>query len=102
MKAKSLIVILIVTGVLFLYCTFCYQILNNRIKENTQTIISNYFSTNYPQITSYEYLKAISEEEDTFQVFVKTNEDYYTFLFQLDDREYQLLNVFLGVPNYIR
>ena len=102
MKAKSLMVVLVVIGVLFLYCVFCYRILNNRIEDSTRSIISNYFYSNYPQVTSYEYLKAISEEENTFQVFVKTNEDYYTFLFQLDNKEYQLLNAHHGVPSYIR
>ena len=101
MKTKFLIAVLVVSGILLVYSLVCYRILNKRIEINTKNSISTYFSDYLPEVTSYEFIQAVSNEEDTFQVFVKTQDDYYTFNFSINDQGYQIQNVELGVPNYI-
>ena len=101
MKAKSLIAVLVVASILLVYCVVCYRVLNKRIEINTKNSISTYFSDYLPEVTSYQYLKAISYEEDTFQVFVKTKDNYYTFHFIMNEQGYRIQNVELGVPSYI-
>lgn len=100
MKAKSLIVVLVVVSVLLIYSVICYRLLNERIEVTTKNTVANYFSSNIPQVSSFDYLKAISREKNTFQVFVTTNVDDYTFYFQYSDHEYQLLDVESGIPSY--
>ena len=101
MKAKSLIVVFVLAGIVLLYSVFCYHVLNERIEAETKDIISSYFNTYNPDVASFHYLKAISDEDNTFQVFVRTNEEDYTFYFLIEEETYQLEDVFVGVPNYI-
>ena len=102
MKTKFLIAVLVVSGILLVYSIVCYRILNKRIEINTRNSISTYFNTYLSDVSSYEFIKAISNKKDTFQVFVKTKDNYYTFDFSMNDQEYQIQNVWLGVPSYIR
>lgn len=101
MKAKSLIVLMAVVLLLLVYSMVCYHILNDRIEISTRNTISNYFSTNIPEVTTYQFLQAVSEKENTFQVFVKAENDYYTFNFSINDQRYQIQSVELGIPSYI-
>lgn len=99
MKAKTLVVLLVVTSILLIYSMICYSLLNKSIEVSTKNIISDYLVKS--SITSYEYLKANSTKKDTFQVFIKTNDQYFTFIFKLNQQNYQLLNVYPSVPDYI-
>ena len=101
MKAKSLIVVLIVVSILLIYSVVCYRVLNKRIEINTKNSISTYFSHYLPEVSSYEYIKAISNEKGTFQVFVKAENHYYTFHFGINSQGYLIQDVDLGVPSYI-
>ena len=93
MKAKTLVVLLVVTSII------CYSLLNKSIEVSTKNIISDYLAKS--SITSYEYLKANSTKKDTFQVFVKSDNQYFTFIFELNQHDYQLLKVYPSVPDYI-
>ena len=102
MKTKSLLVFMVVVGILLLYSSICYRLLNEKTEEVTRNAISTFLSEHFPEVHSYEYLKAVGNGEDSFQVFVKTNEDkYYTFYFYLEDNIYQLINVSDSVPSYV-
>lgn len=101
MKTKFLIAVLVVSGILLVYSLVSYSILNKRIEINTRNSISTYFNTYRPDISSYEFIQAVSNKEDTFQVFVKAQDDYYTFNFSIHNQGYQIQNVELGVPSYI-
>ena len=80
MKTKFLIAVLVVSGILLVYSIVCYRILNKRIEINTRNSISTYFNTYLSDVSSYEFIKAISNKKDTFQVFVKTKDNYYTLV----------------------
>lgn len=99
MKAKTLVVLMVVTSVLLIYSVFCYHLLNQNIEVSTKNIISDYLAD--ASISSYEYLKANSTQKDTFQVFIKANDQYFTFIFELNQQNYQLLDVHPFVPDYI-
>lgn len=101
MKAKSLIALFVVVSILLVYSMICYNLLNTRIQVDTRYIIDNYLQTNYPEIKTYEYVKAVSTKKDTFQVLIKADKDYYTFHFSNINQAYQLLSVDEGTPNYI-
>ena len=101
MRTKFLIAVLVVSFILLVYSLACYRILNKRIEVNTRNSISSYFNTYLSDVSSYEFIRTVSNEKDTFQVFVKTQDDYYTFYFSIHDQEFQLQNVELGVPSYI-
>ena len=101
MKTKFLVAVLVVSVILLVYSLVCYRILNKRIEMNTRNSISSYFNTYLSDVSSYEFIQAVSNKKDTFQVFVKTQDDYYTFHFNIHDQEFQLQNVELGVPSYI-
>ena len=101
MKTKFLIVVLVVSAILLVYSLVCYRVLNKRIEINTRNSISTYFNTYLSDVSSYEFIQAVSNEKNTFQVFVKTKNDYYTFNFAINDQEYQIQSVELGVPSYI-
>lgn len=101
MKAKSLVVLLIIVGVLVLYSIVCYDLVNRRVEVGTRNAIANYFSIHAPQVESYEYLKAVGDAKYSFRIFVKTEEDYYTFYFDMNQETYQLMNVETDAPNYI-
>ena len=101
MKAKFLVAVLVVSVILLVYSLVCYRILNKRIEMNTRNSISSYFNTYLSDVSSYEFIQAVSNKKDTFQVFVKTQDDYYTFHFNIHGQEFQLQNVELGVPSYI-
>lgn len=101
MKTKSLLILTIVVCVLLAYSVICYQLLNGRTEEVTRNAISTFFSEHFPDVQSYEYLKAVGIGENSFQVFVKTDlENYYTFSFHLEDNVYKLINVSDSVPSY--
>ena len=76
MKAKSLIALFVVVSILLVYSMICYNLLNTRIQVDTRYIIDNYLQTNYPEIETYEYVKAVSTKKDTFQVLIKADKDY--------------------------
>ena len=99
MKAKTLVVLLVVTSILLIYSMICYSLLNKSIEVSTKNIISDYLAKS--SITAYEYLKANSTKKDTFQVFVKSDNQYFTFIFELNQHDYQLLKVYPSVPDYI-
>ena len=66
MKAKSLIALFVVVSILLVYSMICYNLLNTRIQVDTRYIIDNYLQTNYPEIETYEYVKAVSTESLRF------------------------------------
>lgn len=101
MKAKTLIALFAVVSILLVYSIICYNLLNTRIQVDTRYIIDNYLQTNYPEIETYEYVKAVSTQKDTFQVLVKADEDYFTFHFSNINQAYQLLSVEEETSNYI-
>ena len=101
MKLRNLITIFVITSILLVYSIICYHLLNDRIEIGTRSSIANYFSLNCPQVDSYEYLKAVGDSENTFQDFVKANDDEYTFRFRYENGEYQLVNATLGIPGYV-
>lgn len=101
MKAKSLFILFIIVGILFIYSTVCYRLLNNRVEVITRDTISMFFSEHFSDISSYEYLKAAGNEADSFRVFVKAdNQTYYTFFFDYKNRMYKLVDVADSVPSY--
>lgn len=101
MKTKFLIAGFVVSGILLVYCLVCYRILNKRIEINTKNAISAYFNAYSSDVSSYEFIKAISNQVDTFQVFVKMKDDYYNFHFTINGQNFQIQSVELGVPSYI-
>ncbi len=101
MKTKKLIILLVVTSIVLFYSMLCYNVLNKRLEIETKEEIINYFNKNYPFITEYEYVKAISDEENDFQVFVKTDHEDFTFHFLIQNHRYLLNDVTVGIPPYI-
>lgn len=101
MKIKLLISCLVVVSFLLFYTMTCYHILNKELEDITSTSISNYFSYYYPEVNSYKYIKAISNKKNSFQIFVKANNNYYTFNFKMENNSYELLEVIPNVPSYI-
>lgn len=101
MKVKNLVIILFLVLALLIYSMLCYKLLNTKIENDTKNLISNYFANCYPQIESYEYLKAVSDGKETFKVFVKADKEYYTFYFSIEEQTYVLLKVENLVPAYI-
>lgn len=100
MKTKNLIIIFVIVSVLLIYSVICYNLLNKKVEINTRSIISDYFNNYYPQIDSYNFLKAISDN-GIYKAFIKADKEYYTFYFEVNMQNYKLIKVEKDVPNYI-
>ena len=72
MKAKFLVAVLVVSVILLVYSLVCYRILNKRIEMNTRNSISSYFNTYLSDVSSYEFIQAVSNKKDTFQILIIT------------------------------
>ena len=62
MKAKTLVVLLVVTSILLIYSMICYSLLNKSIEVSTKNIISDYLAKSsityqllkvYPSVPDY-------------------------------------------------
>ncbi len=108
MKTKKLVSILLILGVFLAYNIFCYALLNNNIKNNTMSPINSYLKVIYDlNDTSYKYLKATINSDNSINVYVKLNSQelknkYYRFIFVNQDSKYQIIEVNQNIPAYIK
>ncbi len=101
MKFKSLgIIALIVVGLL-VYNLFCYGFANKMIDEDTHYVIKSYLENNLNITEDYEFIKAISNEDYTFSVYLKVKEEYYHVLL-VKNQSYKVIDVDQRIPAYIK
>lgn len=106
MKLKTYFIILLVLLLLLFYNVFCYSFANHRIESITKYQINNYFKNQYANCNiEYEYIKATVNDNDSINVFVKTNNkkvnNYYRFVFD-NINGYKLITVNQEIPVYIK
>lgn len=107
MKAKSLIVILMITVVVLLYNLFCYNFVSKVFDNETRYAISSYFNKKCNNCDySYKYKIAILNEDNTLNVYVKykseLEDNYYRFNVIKINGVYHILEVDNEIPAFIR
>jgi len=76
------------------------------INDRTKYQITNYFNNMCDNCNfSYEYIKATVNDDQTINVYIKTNnknfEKYYRVIFE-NNGGYKLIKVSQDIPTYIR
>lgn len=103
MKLKHIFIILIVVIILLFYNLFCYHLVNKQIEKNTKNIIESYFAVTCRNCShDYQYLRATKNEDGTMNVYIKENQNYYRFILNQVNNQYQLIEVSQDIPAYIR
>lgn len=106
MKLKTYFMILLVLFVLLFYNSFSYWFANNMIDDRTKYQITTYFNNRCDNCNfKYKYIKATLNEDQTINVFIKTdNKDfnkYYRVIFE-NNGGYNLIKVNQDIPAYIK
>ena len=97
MKAKNLLIILLIIFLFLLYNLMCYNYLNKQIKRDTKSIIVNVLDSE-----NYEFLKATSNKDGALNIYVKYNNNKYHFTINRINNKYHFISYDYDIPSYIK
>ena len=101
MKVKSLVIVSLIVVGLLIYNLFCYSFANKMIDEDTHYVIKNYLENNYDIKEDYKFIKAVSNKDYTYSVYLKVNDEYYQAVL-VKNQGYKVVSVNQNIPAYIK
>ena len=105
MKTKTLLIILVVVGMLFLYFSVCYRFVNQTIKKATEEVALEYALEHYSIDSTVTYMTSQVYQDNVISVYYQINSDnkeyYLHFFFEKRGSQYYLLDASEEVPHYI-
>ena len=105
MKTKTLLIIIVVVGLIYVYFQISYNFVNQTIKKGTENVVLEYALEHHFSQPTVSYMTSQVKSRNVinvyYQIMNKEEKSHLCFVFNKIGNQYFLLDVEDEVPNYI-